>query len=103
MQQHHPVAGAISSIRWVAQSTASLSSRHKACTWATMSRPALHVEADRGLVEDQQARPVQQGAANLDPALHPAAERAHLAPGPVEQAQPRPVPGRCGTAGRLMP
>ena len=51
--------------------------------------PAVDVEPDRGLVQDQEARPVQQRPADLDPALHSAAERAHLAAGAVEQAQAR--------------
>src|ERR1700748_596750 len=49
----------------------------------------LDVEADGGLVEQQQPRPVQECARDLEPAHLPAREIAHLAPGAVGEPDAR--------------
>ena len=49
---------------------------------------AVDVEPDRGLVEHQEPRPMQQGAGDLDPTLHAATEGANLGVGARGHAQP---------------
>ena len=53
---------------------------------APQRRPRLRVEPDRRLVQEQHARGVQQAAGDLQPALHPARERAHERRAAIGQA-----------------
>ena len=59
------------------------SSRERWATSSQSARAALDVEAGGRLVEEEDARAVQQGEGEVEPALHPARVAADLAVGRV--------------------
>ena len=78
-----------SSITWLETTMVTPSPGHLARS-AARARPQLRVDADGGLVEEEQAGPVDQSAGEGDPLPHPPAQgRHHRAParGEVDQLQ----------------
>ena len=51
--------------------------------------PARHIEPHRGLVEQQEPRPMQQAASDLDPSALAARERTHELPATRQQPETR--------------
>ena len=70
----------------VVRKTVTPSSRASRPTSSQSARAALDVEAGRRLVEEEDARPVDERHREIEPALHPARVAAHLAVGGLGQA-----------------